>query len=119
MDKDKNIAQTAKKILVIYHDDLDGFTGAWAAWKKLKDKAEYISLQNRFSYNIYDRVFLQAGLDISNGINWSIFDNVGLLGGLEYYAPGIIRVDVGWRGNYYYALEDFMSSVYFKFYLFM
>ena len=39
---DKNIAQTSKKIIVIYHDDLDGFTGAWAAWKKLKDKAQYI-----------------------------------------------------------------------------
>lgn len=44
MDKDKNIAQTTKKIIVFYHDDLDGFTGAWAAWKKLKDKAGYIEL---------------------------------------------------------------------------
>ena len=44
MDKDKNIAQTNKKILVIYHDDMDGFTGAWAAWKKLKNKAEYMEL---------------------------------------------------------------------------
>ena len=84
-----------------------------------KDKAEYISLENRFSYNIYDRIYLQAGLDIANGLNWSIFDNWGLLGGLEYYAPGIIRVDVGWRGNHYYNLDDYLSSVYFKFYLFM
>ena len=35
------------------------------------------------------------------------------------YAPGMIRVDFGWNGNYYYNLQDFMSSVYFKFYLFM
>ena len=84
-----------------------------------KDKAYAISLENRFSYNVYDRLYLQAGLDISNGLNWSIFDNLGLLGGLEYYAPGMIRVDFGWRGNYYYNLQDFLSSIYFKFYLFM
>ena len=84
-----------------------------------KDKAEYISMQNRFAYNVYDRLYVQAGLDLNNGINWSIFDNWALLGGLEYYAPGIIRVDVGWVGNDYYNLANFMSSVYFKFYLFM
>lgn len=84
-----------------------------------KDKAEYISLENRFSYNVYDRIYLQAGLDIANGLNWSIFDNWGLLAGLEYYAPGIIRIDVGWRGNHYYNLDDYLSSMYFKFYLFM
>ena len=84
-----------------------------------KGKAECIAMENRASYNIYDRLFVQAGLDINNGINWSVFDNWGLLGGLEYYAPGMIRVDVGWRGNHYYNLQDYMSSVYFKFYLFM
>jgi hypothetical protein len=84
-----------------------------------KDKAEYISLQNRLSYNVYDRLYLQLGLDFDNGLNWSIFDNWGLLTGLEYYAPGMIRVNVGWRGNHYYNLDDYMSSIYFKFYLFM
>lgn len=84
-----------------------------------KDKAEYISLQNRLSYNVYDRLYVQLGLDFDNGLNWSIFDNWGLLTGLEYYAPGMIRVDVGWRGNHYYNLDDYMSSIYFKFYLFM
>ncbi|MFA5499449.1 MAG: hypothetical protein WC404_00040 [Candidatus Omnitrophota bacterium] len=84
-----------------------------------KDKAEYISLQNRLSYNVYDRLYVQLGLDFDNGLNWSIFDNWGLLTGLEYYAPGMIRVDVGWRGNHYYNLNDYMSSIYFKFYLFM
>ena len=44
MNKDKNIAGTSKKIIVFYHDDEDGFTGALAAWKKLKDKALYISI---------------------------------------------------------------------------
>lgn len=84
-----------------------------------EDKGEYISLENRFSYNIYDRLYIQTGLDFANGLNWSVFDNWGLLGGFEYYAPGMIRVDVGYRGNHYYNLDKFLSSVYFKFYLFM
>lgn len=84
-----------------------------------KDKAYAITLENRFSYNIYDRLYLQTGVDLSNGLNWSIFDNLGFLGGIEYYAPGMIRVDVGYRGNYYYNLKDWLSSIYFKFYLFM
>ncbi|MEK7069445.1 MAG: DHH family phosphoesterase, partial [Patescibacteria group bacterium] len=46
MNKSKNIAQTTKKIIVIYHDDLDGFTGAWSAWKKLKDKADYLPIHH-------------------------------------------------------------------------
>lgn len=84
-----------------------------------EDKAEYISMENRFQYNVYDRLYVQTGLDLNNGINWSIFDNWALLAGLEYYAPGMIRIDVGWRGNDYYNLANYMSSVYFKFYLFM
>jgi oligoribonuclease NrnB/cAMP/cGMP phosphodiesterase (DHH superfamily) len=31
--------------LVLYHRDLDGFASAWAAWKRLGDKAEYIDVQ--------------------------------------------------------------------------
>jgi hypothetical protein len=100
------------------HDDWPGDPSVRTK-TPFKDKAYTIALENRFSYNIYDRLFLQAGLDVSNGLNWSIFDNFAMLAGLEYYAPGMIRVNAGWTGNYYYNLQDFMSSVYFKFYLFM
>ena len=104
-----------------YRDEQDNQAPLYAAgyYNPHKDKAEYVSFENRFQYNVYDRLYVQTGFDMANGINWSIFDNLGFLGGLEYYAPGIIRVDVGWRGNYYYGLQDFLSAVYFKFYLFM
>ncbi len=37
-----------KQIVVIYHRNCpDGFGGAWAAWKKFKNKAEYIALDPR------------------------------------------------------------------------
>lgn len=32
-----------KNIVVIYHNDEDGFGGAWAAWKKFKNKASYVA----------------------------------------------------------------------------
>jgi oligoribonuclease NrnB/cAMP/cGMP phosphodiesterase (DHH superfamily) len=37
-----------KPILVVYHGECtDGFTAAWAAWKKLGDSAEYVPAQYR------------------------------------------------------------------------
>jgi nanoRNase/pAp phosphatase (c-di-AMP/oligoRNAs hydrolase) len=37
-----------KKIVVVYHKNcLDGFTAAWAAWKKFGNKAEYIAVDPR------------------------------------------------------------------------
>lgn len=38
-----------KSIVVIYHDDLDGFGAAWAAWKKFKNKAQYIVTDYHFA----------------------------------------------------------------------
>jgi len=32
-----------KSIVIIYHNDEDGFGGAWAAWKKFENKASYIA----------------------------------------------------------------------------
>ncbi len=32
-----------KNIVVIYHNDLDGFGAAWAAWKKFGNKAKYLA----------------------------------------------------------------------------
>ncbi len=31
-----------KDVVVLYHNDEDGFAGAWVAWKKFKNKAQYI-----------------------------------------------------------------------------
>lgn len=33
-----------KSIVILYHDDLDGFGAAWAAWKKFGDKADYLAV---------------------------------------------------------------------------
>lgn len=40
-----------KKSVVLYHAGCpDGFGGAWAAWRKLKDKAEYIPVHHQTPY---------------------------------------------------------------------
>ncbi len=39
-----------KKIVVIYHGGCwDGFSGAWAAWKKFGNQAEYVGATDRFA----------------------------------------------------------------------
>ena len=39
-----------KKIVVIYHGDCpDGFSGAWAAWKKFGNRAKYIGVSDRLN----------------------------------------------------------------------
>lgn len=35
-----------KDIIVIHHNDPDGFSAAWVAWKKFKNKATYIPAEN-------------------------------------------------------------------------
>lgn len=40
-------ATSDKKIVVLYHNDCsDGFSGAWAAWKKFNNKAAYIGVNH-------------------------------------------------------------------------
>ncbi len=34
-----------KNIVVLYHNDLDGFGAAWAAWKKFGKRADYLPIQ--------------------------------------------------------------------------
>ena len=85
----------------------------------IRDMAGWVGVENRAQYNFYDRLWLQGGLDYSAGTNMCDFDNGAFLSGFEYYAPGLIRVDFGYRGNYYYNIEKYLPSIYFKVYFFM
>ena len=85
----------------------------------IHDTACWVGVENRLQYQFYDKLWFQTGLDYSVGTNMCDFDNCALMTGLEYYAPGLIRVDVGYHGNDYYNIEKWLSSVYFKVYFFM
>lgn len=113
--------KTASTVKYVFaeRNDVDNTAPFYNAPNPINDCAAWTGIENRAQYNVYDRLWLQGGLDFSAGTNMSDFDNYGLLAGLEYYAPGWIRIDFGWRGNHYYNIEDFLSTLYFKFYLFM
>ncbi|PIR07177.1 phosphohydrolase [Candidatus Jorgensenbacteria bacterium CG_4_10_14_0_8_um_filter_39_13] len=43
-----SITKDMKRIVVLYHADCpDGFGAAWAAWKKFKNKADYIAVEHQ------------------------------------------------------------------------
>jgi hypothetical protein len=102
-----------------FRDEWDNTAPSYETKNTINDSAGWVGVESRLQYKFYDKLWFQGGLDLSCGTNMSDFDNTAFLTGLEYYAPGLIRVDVGYRGNYYYNIEDYLSSVYFKFYLFM
>jgi len=112
-------ATTTARYVFSIRNEVDNTAPRYNAPNPVNDMAAWVGTENRVQYNIFDRLWLQGGIDYSAGTNMSDFDNVGLLGGLEYYAPGLIRVDVGWRGNHYYNIRDYLSTIYFKFFLFM
>jgi len=112
-------ATTTEKYVLSVRNEVDNVAPTYARPNPVNDMAAWVGTENRVQYNIYDRFWLQGGVDLSVGTNMCDFDNVGLLGALEYYAPGLMRIDVGWRGNHYYNIDDYLSTIYFKFYLFM
>lgn len=112
-------SDTVLKYQLDIRNEVDNTAPTYGAPNPVNDTAAWAGVENRAQYNIYDRLWIQGGLDYSAGLNMSNFDNWALLAGLEYYAPGLIRVDVGWRGNQYYNIDDYLSTVYFKVYLFM
>ena len=85
----------------------------------IHDTASWVGVENRLQYRFYDKLWLQTGLDYSAGTNMCDFDNWAMMTGLEYYAPGLIRVDVGYSGNDYYNIDKWLSSVYFRVFFFM
>jgi len=105
--------------VIAFRDEWDNTAPTYERGNVVNDSAGWVGVESRMQYRFYDKLWFQGGLDLSCGTNMSDFDNTAFLTGLEYYAPGLIRVDFGYRGNYYYNVEDYMSSVYFKFYLFM
>ncbi len=79
----------------------------------------WAGIENRASYNFWNDFYLQAGLDFSKGLNMPDFDNCATLLGVEYYKPGVLRVNFGWDTNWYYNIEDTLSMVGVKVYILM
>ncbi|MDO8525227.1 MAG: hypothetical protein Q7S07_01920 [Candidatus Omnitrophota bacterium] len=113
-----NAASTFRCVMSV-RDEKDNTTPSYLTSNPIHDMSGWVGVENRMQYQFYNKLWFQGGLDYAAGTNMSAFDNIGFLTGLEYYAPGLIRVDVGYRGNDYYNIDDWLSSVYFKVFLFM
>ncbi len=83
------------------------------------ERVAWAGIENRASYNFWNDFYLQAGLDFVKGMNMPDFDNWATLLGVEYYKPGVLRVNFGWDTNWYYNIEDTLSMVGVKIYILM
>ncbi|MFH1593589.1 MAG: hypothetical protein ABID09_02700 [Candidatus Omnitrophota bacterium] len=116
---EKLSATSQLEYVLSLRDEPDNTAPAYAGPNPFKDSAAYIGTENRISYNVWDKFYLQSGLDFAVGTNMSDFDNWGTLLGLEYFKPGILRANFTWNTNTYYNIDDFLSTIGFKVFLFI
>jgi len=119
-DFTKRLSATSQFNYVLgLRDECDNTAPSYAAPNPVKDSAAWAGVENRLSYNFWNKFSLQAGVDFSAGCNMSDFDNWATLLGIEYYKPGVLRANFGWNFNNYYNINDTLSSVGFKVFIFM
>jgi hypothetical protein len=73
---------------------------------------------NKLSYEIIDDVDVSVGLDYSKNAGMNEFDNYGLRLETELFKPGIIRSRVGFEWHNYYNIDEDLSLLYWRFFLF-
>ncbi len=73
---------------------------------------------NKLSYELFKDFDVSMGIDYSKGFGYSNFNNVGLRAEVEYFKPGIIRTKFGYQWVSYYNIQDDLSLLYWKFFLF-
>jgi len=113
-------ATTQLKYVLSLRDESDNTAPDYGgAPHPIDDMAAWAGIENRVSYNFWDKFYVQGGLDIAVGTNMSDFDNWGTFLGIEYYKPGILRANFGWNTNTYYNIDDFLSTIGFRAYIFM
>ncbi|MGB2705431.1 MAG: hypothetical protein WBC74_01015 [Candidatus Omnitrophota bacterium] len=100
-------------------DECDNTAPSYAAPNPIKDSAAWAGVENRVSYNFWNKFYVQAGADFAAGTNMSDFDNWATLLGIEYYKPGVLRANFSWNFNHYYNINDTLNSIGFKIYIFM
>ncbi len=100
-------------------DQPDNRAPTYARPNPYKDTASWIGVENRVSYNVWDKFYLQGGADLACGTNMSDFDNWATFMGIEYYNSGVLRANFGWNFNHYYNIEDTLSTIGFKIYILM
>ncbi len=79
---------------------------------------EVFYTRNTLSYELFRDFDVSMGLDYGKGFGFSNFNNVGLRAEVEYFKPGILRTKFGYEWVSYYNIQDDLSLLYWKFFLF-
>ena len=73
---------------------------------------------NKFSYELFKDFDVSFGVDYSKAAGMNSFDNIGLRAEVELFKPGLIRSRVGYEWHSYYNIDDDLSILYWRFFLF-
>jgi len=80
--------------------------------------AQTFTTFNTLSYELFKDFDLSLGVDYSKGLGYSNFNNVGLRAEMELFKPGIVRAKLGYEWLSYYNIQDDLSLLYLRFFLF-
>ena len=80
--------------------------------------AQTFNTYNTLSYELFKDFDLSLGLDYAKGLGYSNFNNVGLRAEMELFKPGIIRAKLGYEWLSYYNIQDDLSLLYLRIFLF-
>lgn len=81
-------------------------------------EAHSFATKNTLSYELFRDFDVSLGFDHARGVGVNAYDNVGLRAELELFKPGVIRAKVGYEWVSYYNIDDDLSLLYFKLFLF-
>ena len=80
--------------------------------------AQTLNTYNTLSYELFKDFDFSLGLDYAKGIGYSNFNNVGLRAEMELFKPGIIRAKLGYECLSYYNIQDDLSLLFLRIFLF-
>ena len=79
---------------------------------------EVFNWTNTLSYELFKDLDVSFGLDHSRGFGYSNYNNIGLRAEVQLFKPGLIRSKLGYEWISYYNIQDDLSLLYWRFFLF-
>jgi len=81
-------------------------------------ETEVYNTFNKLSYELFPDFDVSLGFDYSRAAGMNSFNNYGLRAEVELFKPGVVRSRVGYEWHSYYNIDDELSLLYWRFFLF-
>jgi len=81
-------------------------------------EAKAWSTENTLSYELFKDFDVSLGLDYAKGVGLNAYDNLGFRTEMELFKPGLIRAKLGYEYLSYYNIDDDLSLLFFRLFLF-